>query len=198
MQVESQDAARAGGARARFSLIALLVVVADQLSKIWITREMFRGESRPVLGNLLKLTYVQNEGAAFGLSFGGRWSFVAVTVLVAIFILVYYSRSERTTVSRLALALILGGALGNLLDRVRIGEVVDFLHVSVGRLSWPVFNVADIAITAGVALLAFHLFRREHPPREEAVGEEAAFEVSARREGEGGDDASRGPDPITL
>jgi signal peptidase II len=182
----------------RFSFIALLVVVADQLTKLWITREMFRGESRRVLGDFLKLTYVQNEGAAFGLSFGGRWSFVVVTILVAVFILVYYSRSERTTMSRLALALILGGALGNLLDRVRIGEVVDFVHVSVNRLSWPVFNVADIAITAGVALLAFHLFRREEPQeRPPEIAEDAISASDARRDEEGEDDASRGPDPIT-
>lgn len=65
--------------------------------------------------------------------------------------------------ARWALALILGGALGNLVDRVRIGEVVDFLHLSVSSVSWPIFNVADIAVSVGVGLLAIHLFRKEHP-----------------------------------
>jgi signal peptidase II len=107
---------------------------------------------------------VHNDGAAFGLDLGNRWSFVAVTVLVSAFIVLYYVRSERTRTARWALAMILGGALGNLADRVRIGEVVAFLHLSVAGFSWPIFNVADIGVSVGVGLLALHLFRKEVPP----------------------------------
>jgi signal peptidase II len=90
-----------------------------------------------------------------------------VTILVAAFILFYYARSERTLTARWALALILGGALGNLIDRIRIGEVVDFLHFSLAGFSWPIFNVADIGVSVGVGLLALHLFRKEHPEENE-------------------------------
>jgi signal peptidase II len=177
----------------RFFLAVFLVALFDQATKLWVAREMIEGESRRVLGEFLKLTYVQNEGAAFGLSLGGRWSFIVVTILVGVFILVYYSRSERTPLSRLALAMILGGALGNLVDRIRIGEVIDFLHVSVRGFSWPVFNVADIGVTVGVGLLALHLFRKEHPPEASPdVAEDVAAEGQERNDG---DDASRGADP---
>jgi len=172
-----------------FYLVAAVVLVLDQLTKHWIVGAMSLGEQRDVLGSFFRLTYVLNDGAAFGLDLGGRWSFIAVTVLVAAFILFYYSRSERTLTARWALALILGGALGNLVDRVRLGEVIDFLHLSVGGFSWPIFNIADIGVSVGVGLLAVHLFRKEHPePAEEAGG--AHHEIPA-----GGPDPSeeRGP-----
>jgi len=154
-----------------FYLVAALVLVLDQLTKHWIAQSMILGESRDILGSFFRLTYVLNDGAAFGLDLGGRWSFIAVTVLVAGFILFYYSRSERTLTARWALALILGGALGNLVDRVRLGQVIDFLHLSVGGFSWPIFNIADIGVSVGVGLLAIHLFRKEQPgPAVEAEG----------------------------
>jgi signal peptidase II len=166
-----------------FYLVASLVLVIDQVTKQWIMRTMILGESREILGSFFQLTYVLNEGAAFGLDLGGRWSFIVVTVLVAAFILFYYSRSERTLTARWALALILGGALGNLVDRVRLGEVVDFLHLSAAGFSWPIFNVADIGVSVGVGLLAIHLFRKEHP------------EEDALPAGEGHDAAARRTDP---
>jgi signal peptidase II len=153
-----------------FYAIALLLTTIDQLTKLWVVRAMELGESRPVLDGFLKLTYVHNAGAAFGLDLGGRWSFILVTILVATFIVFYYARSERTRTARWALALILGGALGNLIDRIRLGEVVDFLHLSISTASWPIFNVADIGVTVGVGLLAIHLFRREHPDVSEIDG----------------------------
>lgn len=146
-----------------FYVVAAVVLVIDQITKLRIVQSMSRGESRRVLGDFFRITYVHNDGAAFGLDLGGRWSFIIVTVLVAAFILFYYARSERTPTARWALALILGGALGNLADRIRIGEVVDFFHVSVAGFSWPIFNVADIGVSVGVGLLALHLFRKEVP-----------------------------------
>ena len=154
-----------------FYLVAAVVLVLDQLTKSLIVQSMILGESREILDSFFRLTYVLNDGAAFGLDLGGRWSFIAVTVLVAGFILFYYTRSERTLTARWALALILGGALGNLVDRVRLGEVIDFLHLSVGGFSWPIFNIADIGVSVGVGLLAIHLFRKEAPePAEDAGG----------------------------
>ena len=144
-----------------FYVVTAIVLIGDQWTKHLVSSRMWRGQSIEVLGDFFRLTYVQNQGAAFGLDLGGRWSFVAVTIVVAAFILFYYWRSERTLTARWALALILGGALGNLADRIRIGQVVDFLHLSVAGLSWPIFNVADIGVSVGVGLLALHLFRKE-------------------------------------
>ena len=150
-----------GPSPAWFYLVAAVVLVLDQITKHLVAARMWRGQSIEVLDSFFRLTYVHNEGAAFGLDLGGRWSFIVVTIVVAAFILFYYWRSERTTAARWALALILGGALGNLADRVRLGEVVDFLHLSVAGFSWPIFNVADIGVSVGVGLLALHLFRND-------------------------------------
>ncbi len=171
--MESRDPAvvgRVGGPRLRhervgprFYAVALLVLILDQITKQWIVLTMERFESRRILGSFFRLTYVHNDGAAFGLNLGGRWSFIVVTIVVSAFIVFYYARTERTLVARWALALILGGALGNLADRIRIGEVVDFLHFGVKGVSWPIFNVADIGVSVGVGLLALHLFRKDDP-----------------------------------
>lgn len=169
------------GAAPFFYVIAAVVLVVDQITKFRISGSMMRGESISVIGEFFRITYVHNSGAAFGLDLGGRWSFIIVTIIVAAFILFYYARTENTLTARWALALILGGALGNLVDRIRIGEVVDFLHLSVGGLSWPIFNVADIGVSVGVGLLAIHLFRKEHPedvpePAEAPAGDAGAGE----------------------
>jgi signal peptidase II len=167
-----------------FYVVAAAVLVIDQITKLRIVQSMSRGESRRVLGDFFRITYVHNDGAAFGLDLGGRWSFIIVTVLVAAFILFYYARSERAPIARWALALILGGALGNLADRIRIGEVVDFFHVSVAGFSWPIFNVADIGVSVGVGLLALHLFRKEVP--ENADGPSGAGAEAADPHGSAG------------
>lgn len=144
-----------------FYLVAGFIFVVDQVTKHWISSNMTRGESRQILGDFFRLTYVHNDGAAFGLNLGGRWAFIAVTVAVTLFILFSYSRKEKSPLARWALALVLGGALGNLADRIRIGEVVDFFHFGIGGVYWPIFNVADIGVSVGVGLLAIHLFRQE-------------------------------------
>lgn len=164
-----------------FWIVTAVVLVLDQITKLRIAGSMALHESRSVLGDFFQLTYVHNDGAAFGLDLGGRWAFIVVTILVSAFIVLYYARSERTPMARWALALILGGALGNLVDRIRLGEVIDFLHVSVAGFSWPIFNVADIGVSVGVGLLALHLFRKENP-------EDAD-------EGSGADPAADRPDP---
>jgi signal peptidase II len=173
-----------------FYLISLTIVILDQFTKNWISREMSRGESRQVMGDFFRLTYVHNDGAAFGLDLGGRWAFIAVTVLVSIFIVASYSRTEKTPLARWALALILGGAVGNLIDRIRLGEVIDFLQFGIGKLYWPIFNVADIGVSVGVGLLALHLFRKEPGPDARTGGpSEDARELS---------DGTRSPHAPTL
>lgn len=139
--------------------VAIVTLVIDQISK-WVVMTNFRpGESwNPVaaLDRWVSLTYVTNTGAAFGLfpDFGGVFMIIAVVVIVVI--IVYYRQlpSDHWLI-QVSLGLQLGGALGNLLNRLLYGHVIDFIDFKV----WPVFNVADSSVFVGVVILAFHLFR---------------------------------------
>ncbi|HEC06183.1 MAG TPA: lipoprotein signal peptidase [Thiolapillus brandeum] len=153
------DRLRPGG----FLLLALLVLVLDQASKAWVMAVFQPYEVLPVLP-VFNLTLVFNEGAAFSFlsNAGGwqRWFFVGLTSLISLGLLVWLLRlkaSERLT--GLALALILGGALGNLVDRLRLGKVTDFLDFHWQGWHWPAFNLADSAITLGVMLMLLVSFR---------------------------------------
>lgn len=140
------------------ALGALAVFAADQATK-WMARTylpLFPDQSIPVLGDLLRLTYVQNRGAAFGVLQDQNMLFIVVSgVVIAVIVGSYRYSPVRSPLLSLALGLQLGGAIGNLVDRLRLGYVVDFLDVSI----WPVFNVADSAIVIGVGILALHLLR---------------------------------------
>lgn len=137
--------------------LALLVFVADQLTKWWIIHvvDLPARYSIPILP-FFSLTWVENRGVSMGLLTAagdvGRWLLVALTAAIAIFV-AFWVRRESHPVEKLALGLVLGGALGNIVDRVRFGYVVDFVHLHVGQWSFYVFNVADAAITVGVAIL---------------------------------------------
>jgi signal peptidase II len=142
-----------------FWLYALLVFVLDRITKFRIMRTMVQGETRAVLGDFFHITSVRNTGAAFGLFQGNHRIFVVISLVAIVLVLLLYQRSGRGHRLRtLSLGLILGGALGNLYDRVRYREVVDFLEFSVGRFHWPVFNVADSAVTVGVLLLITEIY----------------------------------------
>ena len=132
--------------------IALGTLAVDQASKVAVSVFMSPGDSVEVLGTFFRLTYIHNPYAVFGIAVGPPklyllFSLFALGVVVWAFIHAYRG------LPRYALALVLGGALGNLLDRLRMGSVVDFLDFGVGRYRWPVFNVADSAVTVGIALL---------------------------------------------
>ncbi|WXJ94441.1 Lipoprotein signal peptidase [Neomoorella carbonis] len=137
-----------------FLLLVALVLGLDQLSKYIIRVNFQPNESLPVINSVFHLTYINNPGAAFGLLANKTPVFVTVTVMVVVVILAAYRflPPGRFTL-RLALAMIAGGALGNLIDRLRFGYVVDFLDFRI----WPVFNLADIAIVGGVVLLCWEL-----------------------------------------
>ena len=138
-------------------LLALMVAVADQLTKWWVLQGFEPGEVRAVLpGFNLVLTF--NEGAAFSLlADAGGWQrgfFIGLTLVVGLVLGIWLMRLERREKGMsLALALILGGALGNLVDRVRAGRVTDFLDLYWQQWHWPAFNLADSAITIGTLLL---------------------------------------------
>jgi len=143
-------------------LILLLTLLLDQLSKSIISTSVHLGESVPVLGSVIKLTYIRNPRGAFGLPLGGNIIFTIVSVLAILLILyILWTVPGTRTWSRLALSLVLGGAMGNLLDRLRLGEVIDFIDIGVGTTRWPVFNVADIGVTVGAALLCYAMFLKK-------------------------------------
>lgn len=137
---------------------ALTILAADQFTK-WLARTYlpaFPDQSISVVGDVLRLTFVMNRGAAFGVLQDQNALFVVVSgVVIAVIIGSYRYSPVRSPLLNLALGLQLGGAIGNLIDRLRLGYVVDFLDVAI----WPVFNVADSAIVIGVCILAYHLLR---------------------------------------
>ncbi|MBI5136837.1 MAG: signal peptidase II [Nitrospirae bacterium] len=151
-----------------------LVVALDQISKEWVLGNMGLHESIPVVPGLFSITSVRNPGAAFGLfSNSGpelRTAFLAgVSVLAVVLLTIYYLRSApHERVPRLAAALVIGGAVGNLIDRLRFGHVVDFLDIYVGRHHWPAFNVADSAITVGITLFVLSAWRDGDRPADGA------------------------------
>lgn len=139
-------------------LIALAVVIPDQLSKFWVLNglKLHLYEPHPVLPPVFNLTLVHNDGVSFGLLRAAgadlaRWGLVAFSLLVVVALGVWVRRVEKP-LTRLALALVIGGALGNAIDRARLGHVTDFLDFSGAYFPW-VFNVADSAITVGVIVL---------------------------------------------
>ncbi|WP_374385531.1 signal peptidase II [Sandaracinobacter sp.] len=139
--------------------LAAIVFLADQLVKYWIIHvvELEQKVSVPVLP-FFSLTWVENRGVSMGMLTAdtdvGRWLLVGLTGVIATVVAVWIRR-ERHWPESLALGLILGGALGNIVDRVRFGYVVDFVHLHWGPWSFYVFNIADAAITAGVVILLF-------------------------------------------
>jgi signal peptidase II len=149
-----------------FLAITVLVVLLDQATKAWIISTVRLYDSFVVIGGFFNITHVRNPGAAFGFLAGApplfRYIFFLAVTAAAIVLILHYLRVSRIEEPSLvsALALILAGAAGNLIDRVRFGEVVDFLDLYIGGHHWPAFNVADSAITVGAGVLMAVLLRR--------------------------------------
>lgn len=145
-------------------LVALVVVALDQITKHWMQQALAFGRVTEVLP-FLNLVLVYNPGAAFSfLSDQPGWQkyiFIAIAVIASGWVIYLLARYSHKRLFSLALALILGGALGNLIDRVLFGAVIDFIDVHAAGYHWPAFNVADSAITCGAALLIFDSFRKQ-------------------------------------
>ena len=158
--------------RGAYLAVSLAVLFLDQWSKGLVTRTMEVHQSKTIITDVFDLTYVRNTGAAFGLFASVDSSVKAIllnSIAVIVFLIVsaYALRSSHKSVRlQVGLALILGGAVGNLLDRVRFGYVVDFLDFSISGHHWPAFNVADSAICIGVALLFLDMLNSEDMPAE--------------------------------
>jgi len=149
--------------RAAYLVAAFGIYMTDQASKAWAVRALRHGEDRSVIPGLLSFVYAENPGIAFGQLQGGgslgRWFFVALALMAAIGVLIYFWRTPRMDDRVLgACALLLAGILGNLTDRARLGYVVDFILAYYRSFHWPVFNVADASICVGAFLLICDLF----------------------------------------
>lgn len=138
-------------------IVSGLILLLDQLTKFSICNNLTPGESIPVLKNLFHLTLVQNRGACFGIFPHQTAFFTLISVVVVGFVLLSYKRLKSySPLFGVGLALILGGAIGNLIDRLRFGFVVDFLDFRI----WPVFNFADASICVGAGLLILQMLKR--------------------------------------
>lgn len=154
-----------------FYFVALIVILLDQATKLVIVRALRVGQGIPVIPGYFDIVFVLNPGAAFGflatLSEQVRNPFFILISVVAVILIVFYHTRflHAHRLASVALGLILGGAIGNLIDRLRYGMVVDFLDFHVSRYHWPAFNVADSAISIGVALMFLDMlldWRREN------------------------------------
>lgn len=153
----------------RFIIGVLLVVLADQVTKIWISRNMELMESIPVIPGIFHITYIQNPASAFGILKFDNIIFITVGLLVILFLILFLSKiAQKSKIVFFSFIFILGGALGNLLDRVRLGSVIDFLDFRI----WPIFNIADSAINIGLFLLIIYfLFHKEEEKENEQLNE---------------------------
>jgi signal peptidase II len=146
-------------------LITALVILFDRLSKNWIVHRIRPGYSIPVIPGVFRLSHVLNTGAAFSLMENWppnavRLGLIGFSIIAAIIVFAMLWRTGRAlNLTSVALALILGGALGNLYDRIRFHHVVDFLAVKIVHYNWPDFNVADSCIVIGACLLLLEIFR---------------------------------------
>lgn len=165
--VTGTDVPRAwnGGKVAMLVAVTGSVVVLDFITKALITRSFTLYQQVPIIGDYVRLTYIHNPGAAFGISLGpySRIIFLLLSlVALAALAAMYWTTPARDSTRLASIALICGGAIGNLLDRIRLDAgVVDFMDVGIGQVRWPVFNVADVAVTTGAVILALSLWREE-------------------------------------
>lgn len=155
--------------RLPYALLVAAILILDRGTKLLIQKRFDLNESITVIDGFFNITYVRNTGVAFGIF--SSVSSPAKSVLLSVFtacaaaaVITYSVRSPaRNRLLQIALGLILGGALGNLLDRLAYGYVIDFLEFYLGSYHWPSFNIADSAISTGVALLALEIIRNESP-----------------------------------
>ena len=155
----------------RFYFIALIVIIADRITKWLVLQHLTVGESIQVVGEqLVRFTLVLNPGIAFGFRIIPSTYLLVFHLVTSLVLIVYlYYIRQRKTFLKLPLSLILGGAIGNVIDRILYGEVIDFIDCDFPNIiisRWPVFNIADSAVSTGMVLLAIYLFFLSHTEAE--------------------------------
>ncbi|HET9530512.1 MAG TPA: signal peptidase II [Blastocatellia bacterium] len=178
---EPSDTASAG--KRRYLMVTALVLALDQLSKYWAAKELGDGREIDVIPGFFKFSYTENPGIAFGMLNSGnvKWLLVAISVVAITVVIFYLMRTPASNKMLLwSLALLAAGISGNLIDRFRMGRVIDFILLYYRDYQWPVFNVADTAITIGAAFMAIDLFlspdsgqATASPPAESSLNEPA-------------------------
>ncbi len=142
-----------------FFAIAAAIVVSDQILKAWIVANYRENEPVSIVGDWIKIDFIHNRGGLFGIFQGSVPAFAAVSVVIIAFLVALELRSGwRSWGASLALSLLLGGAVGNFIDRVRLGYVIDFVDMGTGSLRWYIFNIADSAVTVSILLLLLLTF----------------------------------------
>ena len=145
--------ARTGAHWTVFLGLAAVIVPLDQLTKAWLVANVAPGEVKPVVGDWIRFVYHQNSGALFGLFRDQAILFGLLSMVVIAVIVAYHARAGHSRYMSIALGFLLGGAIGNMIDRLRLGYVVDFVDIGIGDLRFYTFNVADSAITTAIVLL---------------------------------------------
>lgn len=142
-------------------LPAIITLVVDRITKNWVMHRLVVGESKALIGHIMFITHIHNEGGAFGLFSKFRIFFIIMGILVPLLILLFFNiLQKRGTPWVVAAGLIFGGATGNLIDRISYRHVIDFLDFRIKNDNvWPVFNVADISITIGIAILFISILK---------------------------------------
>ena len=143
-----------------YYIIIATAFILDQISKIVIRNNMDLNESMTVIKNFFYISYVENTGAAWSMFQGARWFFVSITVIMIIIMFRYIYKIKNRSF-RTAASFIIGGGLGNLLDRVLTGRVVDFIDLNFWNYDFPVFNISDSFVTVGTILLGIYIIRHE-------------------------------------
>ena len=148
-----------------FAIISIVGILIDQITKITVDRSMQLFDSIKIIDNFFHITYVRNKGAAFSFLSNASWRlpfFITVSFIAAVVILIAFSKlRDDQKFAHISLSMIFSGAVGNLIDRIRLGEVIDFLDAHWYRHHWPAFNVADSLICVGVFLLAIDMILEE-------------------------------------
>jgi len=143
------------------------IFAVDQISKQFVMRSMILHESVPVLGDFFRLTYIHNPGAAFGLNLGSPLLHTLVSIVaLGALLWLFWTAPRDNRLMRFSLSLILGGALGNIVDRIHLHEVVDFFDFGIGNTRWPVFNFADTFVTIGIFMLIYAYSRHDQTEAE--------------------------------
>lgn len=155
----------------RYLWITGFALVLDQITKLWVQQAMSLYQSIPVLGSFFKLTYIHNPGAVFGMRLGSVYVHLALAGAALIFVCVLLWRlPKEDRLSGTGLGLVLGGAIGNMIDRVRLGEVIDFLDFGFGDVRWWIFNLADMYVSVGTGLLilSYRVVHRDEKKSDDA------------------------------
>ncbi|CAD2075946.1 lipoprotein signal peptidase [Phocicoccus schoeneichii] len=141
------------------SILGIAIIFLDQVTKLLVVKFMELGESIPLIDGFLYLTSHRNEGAAWGMLQGRMWLFYIITVFVIVVLVMFYKREAKTSLLlQISLVLLMAGAIGNFIDRLLFQKVVDFVDTVIFGYDFPIFNVADASLTAGVILMVIQIF----------------------------------------